>query len=558
MSRAQTGIRPHAAICVALCAVSALAAQGPPPPQQQAGPAPAVRVTTRLVQISVIVQDSKGEPVTCLSKEDFQVFDKGQPQEVSRFSVVEARHKAQPAGSPAANTFSNRFEQRTNSPTSATVILVDELNTGWADNVYTRQQTIKLLRQVKPQDRVALYLLRGNLHILHDFTSDATALLRALEKHRSGDSSKLAASNPEPPDTGDAEMDAFLQAANERIEEFYTTNRVVYTVDALTAIARHLASVPGRKNLVWISGSFPAVIQLDTGRPTSFHHEIEKAGRALSDANVAVYPVDARGLIGGFGLSRNPGAMRSRATTLRPPSANQYGFQTIAQTHDTMVEIAQKTGGRAFYNTNDIQGSIRKAISDSRVTYLLGFYPTHQDWNGEFRSLKVQVAKKGLHLRYRKGYVAAADQPAAPETRLAALRAAALGPLEAGEIGLTAYIKPVSSTGTDTVVVDLRIDLRDLTLRPNGNRQEGSVEILFLQRAADGNVLARWDYNLPVNLSGTERLEALRDGVRAGKHMPVAKNAVDLRIVVRDASSGAIGSLSIPVQKVLRAGSGQL
>lgn len=527
----------------------------------QAGPGPAVRVTTRLVQVNVVVHNSKGEPVSGLKKEDFLLFDKGQPEQIALFSAQTTEDRTQPASALPANTFSNRIEERTNAPTSVTVILLDELNTRFQDSSYARTETVKLLRQIQPQDRVALYLLRGNLTILHDFTSDARALLAALERHRSGHSAHLDAGTPQPPDTGDAELDAWLEGANERTSDFYNTDRAYRTLGAMEGIGRHLARVPGRKNLIWISGSFPIWFGMDrepiqgmlSRNRQTFTQEVEQAGRALSDSNVAVYPVDARGLIGPFGL--NPNFNSPRIGAARPPSSDPWGLQAVGDTHATMNMIADRTGGRAFYNTNDIQGSIRRAINDSRVTYVLGFYPTHQKWDGQFRPIKVQLQRghAGAQLRYRKGYVAAAQNQETPEARTAALREAATGPLDAGAIGLTVRARPAIAAGTETVVLDLRMEPRDVLLTQTSGAYRGSLTLLFLQRGADGSVLARRDHALNLNLDADAFKETMAEGIKARKHLGVAPRATELRIVVRDTATGALGSVSIPVQKVLQA-----
>lgn len=522
-----------------------------------AGAAPVVRVTTRLVQVDVIVHDSRGEPLTGLQQEDFLLFDRGEPQQVALFSMYSTGHGAR-GGPPAPpNTFSNRVEERSNAPTSVTVILLDELNTRFQDSAYARAESVKLLRQIQPQDRVALYLLRGDLRVLHDFTSDAAALLRALERHKSSDSAQLEASTPEAPNTGNEELDAWLEGANERMADFYTTNRVHRTVGAMEAIARHLARVAGRKNLIWISGSFPIWIGMDRGQiqgmlsrnRQNFASDVEQAGRALSDANIAVYPVDARGLIGAFGL--NPNFNRPRFGAAGRPPDDPYGFGAIGDTHATMSMIAERTGGRAFYNTNDIQGSIRRAINDSRVTYVLGFYPTHQKWNGEFRSIKVQVKRPGAHLRHRQGYVASAAPADTPEGRVSAVRAAASSPLDAGAIGLTVQAMPAVAVGTETLVLQLAIAARDVSLTYEHGAHRGALEMVFLQRAADGATLARRDHLMNVELDAESLQQAQASGIQASKHLGLAPGAEELRIVVRDPATGALGSLRIPLRQVL-------
>src|SRR5258708_17088271 len=132
---------------------------------------PTIRVTTRLVQVSVVVHDKKGEPLSDLKKEAFTILDKGKEQKVAVFAVdsIDAPRKVWPALPP--NIFSNRV-QRADSPTSTTVILFDGLNTRFQDQAYARKQIVKFLGERQPHDRVALYLLASNVRILHHFTNN--------------------------------------------------------------------------------------------------------------------------------------------------------------------------------------------------------------------------------------------------------------------------------------------------------------------------------------------------------------------------------------------------
>src|SRR5258708_37104025 len=73
---------------------------------------------------------------------------------------------------------------------------------------------------------------------------------------------------------------------------------------------------------------------------------------------------------------------------------------------DAMEELADRTGGRAAYNTNDLTSAISRAMDDSRVTYTIGYYSTDQNQDGKFREIKVRVDRGGLGVPYRKGYFA--------------------------------------------------------------------------------------------------------------------------------------------------------
>jgi VWFA-related protein len=196
-----------------------------------------------------------------------------------------------------------------------------------------------------------------------------------------------------------------------QLQDFNMLNRVRTTLWGMEGIGNHLARLPGRKNLVWISGSFPFSIGLgdnimDPSREhRSFGDEAERASRALNQANVSIYPVDARGLIG---LPPALGAAsQMRANTKGPPRV----VSMAPDGHDTMQILAEKTGGRAFFNTNDLRGALRQALDDAEVTYTIGFYPASGSLDNKFHELKVKVDRKGVDVRHRKGYFAGEEKP---------------------------------------------------------------------------------------------------------------------------------------------------
>ena len=437
-----------------------------------------------------------------------------------------------------------------------TVILLDGLNTRFEDLSYARQQIIKFLSQLQPQDRVALYTLTTSLKVLHDFTTDATSLLRAIRRYKGHAPAELEASEPEEVSTGNDQIDQFLNDANQRMADFYTTNRVQRTAGALEDIANHLARLPGRKNLIWVSGSFPFYIGLDapmtpgsTQERRTFSAEVERAARALNNANLAVYPVDARGLMGpafhNSPLSATRGGMPGRrgvpsTITLSPNRAN----------FDTMNILADRTGGRAFYNTNDILGSVRRAIEDSRVTYVLGYYPAHGQWDGKFREIKVQVKRPGLRLRYRGGYFALPDVPLDPRQRQALMREAVGSPLDATSLGLSVRVTPVDVPGARTLKMELPIPARDVTLDSEGDRWTGAIDLLFVQLGSDGNSVTGEAKTVNLHLLRPTYEVVLNQGVTLSRNLPIAAGATKLRVIVRDATSGSIGSISIPLDKL--------
>ncbi len=265
-------------------------------------PAPTIRVTTRLVGVNVVVR-AKGAPVTDLAARDFELFDRGKPQKISFFAMNSATPLRQATAQNPKNVFTNRSESRSEAPTTATVLLVDGLNTEFSDQAFARDQIVRFLGQIDPSERIAIYALGRQLHILHDFTDDRDHLAKVLERFHAGQVSEMI--TPVLDSQVSQMLDPLqLEDKSQKNEADYRDGlRVERTIAALDSIAKHLARLPGRKNLVWISGSFPiypgfkVVTGLfETSRERSFTAEAARTARLFSDANMAIYPVDARGV----------------------------------------------------------------------------------------------------------------------------------------------------------------------------------------------------------------------------------------------------------------------
>ena len=520
----------------------------------QAAPQPPVyRVATRLVQVSVVVHDRHGQPVADLKKEDFIVTERGKPQPISFFEVLSS-DSAVAAGEPLPpHVFTNTFSHRAGVPTNVTVVLIDMLNTSITDQHYARRGLVDFLGQIQPRDRVALYALgRQRLTLLHDFTTDASSLVERLRKTRGEIASELDAS------TVNADSQEELRALgldaladmNQIEADFFTGNRVLQTLSSLEAIAQHLAGVPGRKNLIWLSGGFPLTIGFDevpvigsTRDQRTFTREMDSAMRALNNAGVAVYPVDARGLMVLPGFSAD--------TRGAPPRVMGPALRQIRAPIDTMQEIADRTGGRAAYNTNDLGRAVRRAIDDARVTYMIGYYPLNDAQDGTFRSIKVKVNHANLEVRHRKGYFAMRPVDTSDKTRKAEMQAAVWSPLDATAIGIAARVDMTDTPAPNTVTVSLRIDPAMVSFTKDDDRWKAELDIVYVQKSPTGEI--RRDGiadRVSLALTDATYAEVVKDGLLRGRTFPRQTGAVSLRIVVRDARTGSAGSITVPFRDV--------
>jgi VWFA-related protein len=273
-----------------------------------------IRVGVRLVQVSVVARNSAGEPLTDLTQDDFEILDNGKPQAI-RFFALETRSAPAVVPEPLPeHVFSNRTENKVTTTSGVTIVLFDLLNTHFTDQVYAKKQLIRLLQQIQSGQRIGVYVLGREVTVLHDFTDNPAQLAAVLrrfggrepheltgaERNQQEGAAGLGAANGK-----FAEVEKFLNGAKNVEQDYFNVDRATITLKAFESIANHVAPAPGRKSLVWISSSFPftlGVTQKDfenmaSDSPNrergSFQVLFDLAMRAVNNADLAIYPVDA-------------------------------------------------------------------------------------------------------------------------------------------------------------------------------------------------------------------------------------------------------------------------
>ena len=207
---------------------------------------PSFRVATRLIQVNVIVTDHHGDPVTGLTKDKFEIFDRGRPQKIVFFSEQSPHRSVRPTpAGTGALVFSNRPDGKTEGSHSVTVVLFDRLNTRFEDSAFAKARLEKFLSGVRPDDRIALYGLSSSLVVLHDFTDDAAALKRALDEFKPVESRETTVTTFKESNTGSPTMDFLNNKGDQVASDIYMTGRVGLTAAALEAIANHVAGISG-------------------------------------------------------------------------------------------------------------------------------------------------------------------------------------------------------------------------------------------------------------------------------------------------------------------------
>jgi len=484
-----------------------------------------IRVSTPLVQINVVVH-GKSKPFSdlaeVLTKDDFALSDRGKLRPIAFFSVDSLKSSENKPESLPVNVFSNRQ----GGGTGITAILLDGLNTRFEDQSRARLQFEKILSSLNPTDRVAVYTLGRSLKVLCDFTGNPEQLRKFVARYHGAVNTEVATAEPEHIDNGDPFLDPFLNEVNQKFAGAANVDRAQLTMAAFLAIANHFAALPGRKNLIWLTGSLP--------------FSLAGVSKALNNANVALYPVDARGLVGmPQELTAVGAGGRSSNARSRIPSFGATGL-------DTMQELAELTGGRAFYNTNDIAGAIRSAMEDSSTSYTLGFYPDPATLDGKFHTIRVDVKRAGLTVRARRGYFATPDRGGAAPLIADKFQLLLGSPLEGSSVPLTATIDRTESG----LKISCSVDIRQLAMAKNGGFRNGAINLFFLQQDETGQPLD--SIELPIEMHMSQALYDLytKTGLVFKETIVPKKGLSTLRILVVDRGNASVASLIIPMARI--------
>jgi len=483
---------------------------------------PAVfRTGTRLVQVDVVVRE-KSRAVMGLTKDDFKVTDNGKPQTIAVFSVRQAAPSV--AAPLPPGIVANRPQARGGDPVSATVVLIDRQNTALEDQGYARLQALKYLDRSKRTEQIALYELGTTLKVLQQFTDDRDLLRKAMDKSKMEQSFNLM-------DGQNGLLAGVTGNAAAETRRMAQLRRNDITTGAFASVARQLEGLPGRKKLIWITAGLPLHFTTDTERngvssseSLNMTPQLFRAMKMLNDGNVALYPIDPRGVFG---------------TALSDEGV------------EAMISLADLTGGKAFYADNDVAAELEQAVTDTDVTYTLGYYVTEEVQDGTFHDIRVAVARPGAEVRYRRGYSAGTKQkPLTEKQRKGTLSDWVVEPLDATQLGLQGRARPVSGR-PGYFAVEVIVDPAELQLENKNGRWVGMFDFALV--ANKGTKPKGLEQRIKVNLSQDGYLKALNKGIIVANTFKTtdAKGkliAPELKAVVMDEANGKAGAVRIPVQ----------
>ncbi len=536
---------------------------------------------SELVLIPAIVTDRSGNHIGGLKQEDFTVLENGSQRKIATFEeIVSVPHLISRPVTP--NEFSNSLAAGP-SVGRITIIVLDFINTPFLDQAYARQELLSYLSQsLDPREPTGLYTLtRSGLHVIHDFTTDPSVLVAALQLVRgdanppidssedvedltgsaspSGDSGSgsggAASKEGTQGSKGSAQKEAHsLQSAMANSElnfqSFEQRMAITWTLDALQQIAQTLAGVPGRKSLLWAGGGFPfnvsSTMQLAAvGRDTlsDVLPLYERTWQLLNDAQVSLYPLDVKGLQ----VVTMPGG------SIRDPG-NGFNRNPHWKNLDVQASFeifASMTGGRAYYGSNDLAKGFRDSVNDSADYYMLGYYLDRPNPKLGWRKLAVKVKRDHADVRARSGFFVTDATRDSDRTRVTDISSALQSPLDYTSLPLVARwdtTEPSKVPGKKHVKYSMRL-APDAAVINESDGNHVVLDFVALAKTPEGK-LADPPKGQKVDIRLTpEKLAAIRrQGISYNDALDLPPGNYTVRFVVRDDLTGRVGSVAAPLK----------
>jgi len=451
----------------------------------------AFQAKVNLVMVPVVVRNTLGHAIGNLAKENFQLFDKGKPQEISRFAVEKTgapkgRESQPSADKPAATVEGNATPVVV--PERFVAYLFDDVHLAAADLSRVRDAADRHMATLQTTDRAAIYTMSGELSL--DFTDDRAKLHEALLRVRPGLMVRTGA-------LSDLELRTFASFAN------------------LREVIKRMAVAPGQRTIMFISPGFSNIA------PEFLQETTDVLERAIK-ANVIISTLDARGLYTdpAFDVSS-----RGRGATLSAAISRA----------DILAELAAGTGGTFFQNSNDLDEGFRRLAAAPEYVYLLGFSPQNLKADGSYHSLKVTLKNGGgVTIQARRGYYAPKHLADEAENARQEIESALFSREEILELPIemhTQFFK--SSDQSAQIAVLAQLNLKLFKFRKAEGRNKNEVTLVYGLFDRDGNFTQGIQKVLELRLKD-ETLERLGQRATVRTNFDVKPGTYLIRLVVRD------------------------
>ena len=555
----------------ALLCAGVVTAQQPPAQPTDAGQQPAVtfRAEIDFVEVHAIVTDQQGAFAKDLTLDDFEIYEDGQLQSTTVFSLVDvpierpftpwnAEAPIEPDVRATTRTFDGRLY----------ILLLDDLHTHFTRTTYVRDVARRFVEEyLGANDMAAVVYSSGRQESGQELTSSRRLLLAAIDRFQgrklpSAGAEKLAVHlRLDDPYDEDISFNERGQAARDIRDPLdqqraYNARRAL---DAIKNVSNWLSDVQGRRKALLF---FSEGIDYDIYQPffiarqaSSLITDTREAVAAAQRANVNVYGIDPRGM-------SQFGEMITIAHLSQEFPDIQYGtfkgaLQELLLAQESLISLSEETGGLPIVNTGDLAGGLARIVLDNSRYYLLGYYSDSTKWSrNRFLKIEVRVKRPGVEVRARKGFLPP-DTRAIERAREAdvkagtspALRAALSNPVAVGELPLRVFAAPLRGSGnTGAVVVALEIDGPSLKFEERDGRFVESIEVSIVAADARAKVQGGDSQTFNLNLVPETHERISRTGVRLLSQLDLPPGRYQIRVGAQETTGLAIGTVLYDIE----------
>ncbi len=542
--------------------------------------APVFHAQSKLVVVDVVVTDKSGKAITGLKVSDFQLTENGTSQQLRVFE----EHSVAPT-SPQATPPQLPPGQYTNFPVdvprnSLNILLFDMLNTQAEDQQWARTQMLKALQKLPPGQQIALFTLGRSLQMVHGVSGDSSTLVAAANailarpdsftegtRQHQNNVDRITMipqasgmvndpATPVGPFPGSMNVQSRLLLALDKAENATNDQRVRLTLQALEAIGRTVSAYPGRKSLIWITSGIPFQVlpnmRLDLGNrmygSSDYTRDVARAASVLADSQIAIYPVDVKGLPT-VGLTAEDIAVGAGGDSTSVV-AGAGKAQTISNwdSRNSMNNLAHETGGRAFFGSNDLATEIGESIEQGLRYYTLAYAPTNNKSDGLYRNIKVVSERSGLELAYRRGYFAT-DDPKPTGDEAAKLLVAALQPgmPPATSILMKVRVQPPDASHK-TTRIDYAVQTDDVQIQETPDHfKHLTLDFMAVAWDNQGRVSTSASDTLSPALKPEFDIASLNAGVPGQQELTLKPGNYVLSLGVMDRNTRKLGTVWVPL-----------
>ena len=481
-------------------------------------PAPLIRATSRLVLLDVVVTDKAGHPIHDLKQNDFSVWENGVPQKITSFEAAGVAGGAPSAVAAPSGDGAMKSPASGTAPPDAgsrTILLLDQLNTSFADLAYARDSMLQFIDTNPAADRpTALMSIepRG-LVVAQDYTRDRK-LLREKLLH----------------------LKALNVNAKGNMDVYWASEYAQDALSDLIQIARASAGAPYSVNVIWVTGGFAGLLspnyrndQLDGGMRRITNLLIRSRMRLYTINPAGVVPkIGPNGIAAGVDMTR--GSILDAGQSVSDKLANASG-NGQSEADELLSRMTRMMGGKSYYGRNDVVVALNEAALDGASAYVISYSPSNEDFRGEYRKIEVRTNVDGSAARTRPGYYAIADEGAADQQLTEQrLQAAMASSLTYSGVDLAC---PATFDGQQNRLIG-KLMISPKPMFAASDAREQIIRITSFSK--DGKTLNAWNSRVNWKDPWTNRV------VTASFNKELAPKATRVRFLVSDATADRIGS----------------